>query len=117
MAREDEYEVAVGDMVLEYAGSDRHTEGEVTKIGPKLVHVTRWGKTTAYIKETQQRRDGYPGYFHTLKQQADLARETAAKGVLRAHGVGVGSYVHPQWTVDQLERLVEAVAAIRNPSE
>ena len=112
----EDYEVAVGDTVLEYHGGRRATNGTVTKIGPKLVHVeASYGAVTTYLKDTQQRRDGYPGHFMTLRQRSDKDREQAARELLRAHGLQIDWGTSPSWTVEQLERLTEAVVAIRNP--
>lgn len=114
---EQEYEVAVGDTVLEQNGRSVN-EGTVTKIGRKLIHVTTsHGSVTTYYKDTRQRSDGYPGYVQTLAQKADSERRKAAKELLRAHGIQPEWTAEPPWTVDQLERLVEAVVAIRNPPE
>lgn len=116
MARAGEYEVAVDDLVEEHHGGRGHNIGTVTKVGPKRIHVaSTWGGVTQYIRETQQRCDGNPGYFRTTKQSDEDARQKVARELLRAHGIESMHSANPQWTVEQMERLVEAVVAIRNP--
>ena len=111
-----EYEVAVNDLVEEHHGGRGHNIGTVTKIGSKLIHVaSTWGSVTHYRKDDHQRNDGHPGYIVTAKQRDDIDRTKAATELLRAHGVEFRHSTDPQWTVEQMERLVKAVVNIRNP--
>lgn len=120
MARQDDYEVTVGDTVLEYGGDSRRqpTEGKVIKIGSTLVHVeASYGRVTKYRRDGQGLASGYSGHFQTLQQRVNSDRERVAREAIRQHGLEISLRANPRWTVDQLEQLAEAVRHIRGLAE
>lgn len=108
------YDIAVGDSVFIWGvGSKNRSLGVVEKIGSKLVHISEGGfRTTAYYRDTQERRDGYPGRFRTALQVVNAERRDAAVVTLRDHGIDFYWARSGNWSADQLVALVEAVQAI-----
>lgn len=115
MARQDAYEVKVGDIVKYTSGDRRWRDGTVVKVGPKLVHVNTGGRIDKYERDGQQRQDGYPGSFQTLEQLQYAQDWTAAINKLREHGILI--QVLGRWPLSKLEKLVAAVLAIQAPLE
>lgn len=111
----EEYELAIGELVEEHYGGRNHHQGTVRTIGPKHIHVENHGRITRYLRETQQRSDGYPGYFMTATQRDQKDRMKVAVALLRTHGIESLPRANPSWTTDQLERLAKAVETIRTP--
>jgi hypothetical protein len=107
-----EAEYAVGDVVEVWGGGRRSYDGVVDKVGPKLVHVVVHGHITKFIRETQQRRDGYPGHFKTQAQAAEAIQRQSLIEELRQNGIEV--QWHIRWDTSDLAKLMDAVSLIRS---
>lgn len=111
---EDGYLVSRGDTVrIMDGGGRRHGEGVVTKIGSTLVHIEQYGQVTTFYRNTQQRRDGWPGYFETLQQAADLEQREIATKALRNFGVELHYGSRATWPAKKVAALLEAVRQIQ----
>jgi hypothetical protein len=108
------YEVAIGDTVAMHSGGRWRSEGKVVKIGPKLVHVQDpGGHITQYRRDTQQRNDGYPGYFQTMAQEESRKLRDEAESRLRAVGVELRVGHGPKWPTALLTKLADAAEQIQ----
>lgn len=115
MARQDAYEVKVGDIVKYTDGSRRWRNGTVVKVGPKLVHVNVGYAIEKFRRDGQQRQDGFPGGFRTLEQYQYAEDLTAVINQLREHGILI--QVLGRWPLSKLRRLITEVQAIQASPE
>lgn len=104
------WEVNVGDQVWIHSNGARRWEmALVEKIGPKLLHVreNQW-RTTAFVLDTGNRRDGHPGGFQTLAQRADGDRRSELVKSLRELGIEFSIGSRNRWTSDAMEMVLNA---------
>lgn len=108
--------VAVGDAVKVIHGNRSWLDARVTKVGPKLVHITEGGhRIDTYYRDTQMRRDGYPGRFVTLAQFKDRDRRAAATAALRENDLELRT--GSSWSTDQLVALAGFVEHLKTMDE
>jgi hypothetical protein len=100
------WEVNVGDEVWVTGGTRQWRLAKVSKIGSKLLHVEDGWKATAYLLNTQQRRDGNPGSFLTKAQREDNDRRHSVLGALKdVYGITIEWTRTSDWTTSALESL------------
>lgn len=117
MARQDAYEVKVGDIVKFVGGDHRRgwRDGTVVKVGPKLVHINTGGRIDKYHRDGQQRQDGYPGHFQTIAQYDYAVAWTVAINQLREYGIEIRTLT--RWPLSKLQHLVTQVELLQAPEE
>lgn len=108
----DTPKLEVGQDLVIYENGKHRLTAPIVKIGPKLVHIERYGgRTEAYRRDTQKLNGGqYSGdYFRTLEQAAEDERRTLAVVALREAGLELRLSKANQFNADQIEQIAALV--------